>query len=96
MYTREGLKDVNLLSHSLQQNQSRAFSTNAAGSRRSFATVPSYEEQALPIQKFDEEAYNSAIAEGFSDFEASLTLGGDDRSLIKEGVGTNKYHIKVS
>jgi len=80
------LKDVNLLSHSLQQNQSRAFSTNAAGSRRSFATVPSYEE----------EAYNSAIAEGFSDFEASLTLGGDDRSLIKEGVGTNKYHIKVS
>lgn len=31
---------------------------------------------------------------GFSEFECWLTTGGDDRSLILEGTGANKYHIK--
>ena len=31
---------------------------------------------------------------GFSDFESWLTTGGDDRSLILEETGANKYHIK--
>ena len=98
MYTREGLKDVNILSHSLQNNnQARAFSTSAgpamsrgihtgsAAGRRAFST--------LPVQKFEEEPYESAKAKGFDDFEAMLTCGGDDRSLILES-STNKYHIK--
>jgi len=99
MYTREGLKNVNLLSHSLQQ-QTAAFSTTSGSTgssgTRSFSTAAqtSTAEPSIEIQKFDEEAYYSATSSGFSDFEASLTLGGDDRSLIKEDVGTNKYHIK--
>jgi asparagine synthase (glutamine-hydrolysing) len=100
MYTREGLKDVNLLSHSLQQ--ARSYSTSARAStslnsargassiggtgRRSFATV------AIPAT--DDEAYSSARASGYNVFEACLTCGGDDRSLIKEETGTNKYHIR--
>lgn len=47
----------------------------------------------LPVQKFEEEPYESAKAKGFDDFEAMLTCGGDDRSLILES-STNKYHIK--
>jgi asparagine synthase (glutamine-hydrolysing) len=100
MYTREGLKDVNLLSHSLQQARSYSTSTLASTSlksarvassigvagRRSFATV------AIPAT--DHEAYSSARASGYNDFEACLTCGGDDRSLIKEETGTNKYHIR--
>ena len=35
-----------------------------------------------------------AKACGYSDFEANLTCGGDDRSLINEGTGANKYHIR--
>jgi hypothetical protein len=89
MYTREGLKNVNLLSHSLQQ--ARAFSTTsttaaaAAGSRRGVATMPMYE--------LDEEPYTAAIDAGYDTFEACLTCGGDDRSLILE-TGANKYHIR--
>jgi len=41
-----------------------------------------------------EDARNAAKTFGFSDFEAWLTTGGDDRSLILEGSGANKYHIK--
>jgi hypothetical protein len=83
MYTREGLKNVNLLSHSLQQ--ARSFSTTTGGSRREFATMPLYE--------LDEEPYTTAIDAGYDAFEACLTCGGDDRSLILE-TGTNKYHIR--
>jgi asparagine synthase (glutamine-hydrolysing) len=94
MYTREGLKDVNLLSHSLQQ--SRAYSTsssplskglnlNGTKGRRNFST--------LNVQQFEEEPYEAAKAKGFDDFEAMLTCGGDDRSLILDS-STNKYHIK--
>eukprot|EP00533_Pseudo-nitzschia_delicatissima_P009427 CAMPEP_0116087484 /NCGR_PEP_ID=MMETSP0327-20121206/5388_1 /TAXON_ID=44447 /ORGANISM="Pseudo-nitzschia delicatissima, Strain B596" /LENGTH=1186 /DNA_ID=CAMNT_0003578555 /DNA_START=81 /DNA_END=3641 /DNA_ORIENTATION=- len=97
MYTREGLKNVNILSHSLQQQ--RAYSTSSrqsplsrgmnmsstSGGRRAFST--------LPVQKFEEEPYESAKDKGFDDFEAMLTCGGDDRSLILDS-STNKYHIK--
>jgi Asparagine synthase len=90
MYTREGLKDVNLLSHSLQQ--ARAFSTSAGpssspgGSKRSFST--------MPVQSFEDEPYSSAQASGYDAYEAWLTCGGDDRSLINEDTLTNKYHIR--
>lgn len=96
MYTREGLKNVGLLTHSLQQ--ARAYSSSCKKSpishrsnvginagRRAFST--------LPVQKFEEEPYESAKAKGFDDFEAMLTCGGDDRSLILDS-STNKYHIK--
>ena len=99
MYTREGLKDVNLLSHSLQQKRSYSTSSlmsfNAsrapcrpgiAFGRRNFSSV------AIPAT--DAEAYASALASGYNDFEACLTCGGDDRSLIKEDTKTNKYHIQ--
>lgn len=88
MYTREGLKNVNLLSHSLQQ--SRTFSTSAGitnqgVTRRGFATMPEHH--------LEEEPYMAAINNGYDVFEACMTCGGDDRSLILE-TGTNKYHIR--
>lgn len=97
MYTREGLKNVSLLSHSLQQaraystsskkisTMSRGFNSKCMTGRRDFST--------LPVQQFEEEPYESAKAKGFDDFEAMLTCGGDDRSLILDS-STNKYHIK--
>ena len=47
----------------------------------------------MPIQRFEEEPYAAAKEKGFDDFEAMLTCGGDDRSLILES-STNKYHIR--
>lgn len=89
MYTREGLRDVNLLSHSLQQ--ARAFSTSAMSSnkpgRRNFSSL-------ARVHSFEDEPYSSARACGYDDYEAWLTCGGDDRSLIKEDSATNKYHIR--
>lgn len=94
MYTREGLKNVNLLSHSLQQSRSYSTFSKAASLRKTRASPQGRSFSSIAVQKFDEEAYKCAIVSGYSDFEASLTLGGDDRSLIKEDVRTNKYHIK--
>jgi len=45
------------------------------------------------VQSFEEEPYAFAKGKGFDDFEAMLTCGGDDRSLILES-STNKYHIR--
>jgi hypothetical protein len=90
LYTREGLRDVNLLSHSLQQ--ARAFSTSsvplpASGrSKRCFST--------MPVQSFHNEPYSSARSSGYDEYEAWMTCGGDDRSLINEDSLTNKYHIR--
>lgn len=81
MYTREGLKNTNILSHSLQQK--RAFSTG--GARRNFSSMPAYQSE--------DEAFDAATEFGYTPFESSLTCGGDDRSLILE-TGTNKYHIR--
>ena len=81
MYTREGLKDVNLLSHSLQEKDSAARS------------VPE-PRQPSTAEKAVEDACSVAKAAGYSHFEALLTSGGDDRSLIDEETGTNKYHIR--
>ena len=58
---------------------------NNNDARMSFST--------MPVQVFEEEPYESAKAKGFDDFEAMLTCGGDDRSLILES-STNKYHIR--
>lgn len=48
---------------------------------------------SMVAQRFEEEPYESAIAKGYDAFEAMLTCGGDDRSLILES-STNKYHIR--
>ena len=48
---------------------------------------------SLAAQAADE-AHTRAEASGYDRFEAHLTSGGDDRSLILEGTGTNKYHIR--
>ena len=80
MYTREGLKDVNLLSHSLQEEK-----------------TPRQVQEPRPMstaEKEIHEACSAAKAAGYNDFEALLTSGGDDRSLIDEETGTNKYHIR--
>lgn len=95
MYTREGLRDVNLLSHSLQQARAYSTSTKASlakdmvyrnGGGRRFST--------LAAPSFEDEPYASARASGYDSYEAWLTCGGDDRSLIKEDTATNKYHIR--
>jgi hypothetical protein len=73
-------------------HQARAFSktpttpSNMGEPRRGFATMPSHH--------LDEEPYAAAIDSGYDVFEACMTCGGDDRSLIKEETGTNKYHIR--
>lgn len=88
MYTREGLKDVNLLSHSLQnstQTNSSALGV-ALGLRGGFRQSPA-------VRAVDE-ACASAKAAGYNQFEALLTTGGDDRSIIQTETGTNKYHIR--
>jgi hypothetical protein len=106
MYTREGLANVDLLTHSMQekkQSATRAFSTlvsskpTTSSGRRGFSTAaaadtivddnPSVSDQAAA------EAQAAAKNAGFNEFEAWLTSGGDDRSLILKS-GTNKYHIK--
>jgi len=91
MYTREGLNDVNLLSHSMQN--ARGYSTSA-GSRRGFASTSAARQGVSPAMKASEEFQAAAHEAGFDEFEGMLTTGGDDRSLILDGVGTNKYHIK--
>ncbi len=47
-----------------------------------------------PSEQYCEDARASAIKCGYSTFEAWLTTGGDERSLIVEDTGANKYHIK--
>jgi hypothetical protein len=101
MYTREGLADTNLLTHSMQQ--ARGYSTLATSNRtntsprttgrRGFATRAMEEEEPSLAVQAAAEAQSAAMAAGFDKFEAWLTSGGDDRSLILEA-GTNKYHIK--
>ena len=47
----------------------------------------------MPAQQLDEEPFFAATDAGYTSFEACMTCGGDDRSLILE-TGTNKYHIR--
>jgi len=57
----------------------------AFSGRRRFSSVAT---------KAAEEARRTAMACGYTDFEAWLTAGGDDRSIIKQATGANKYHIQ--
>jgi asparagine synthase (glutamine-hydrolysing) len=143
MYTREGLTNVNLLSHALQEGDrkqsamSRSFSTTSSsssssssssfGSKRSFGTSASssssstaagprrgkatlvveqhhtqdHEQESASLPRDDygmamraaQQVRASATSCGYNEFEAWLTTGGDDRSLIKPSTGANKYHI---
>ena len=63
-------------------------STGTSSAARQLSTLTSTSE------RYTEEARSMAAKFGFSDFESWLTTGGDDRSLILEGTGANKYHIK--
>lgn len=73
MYTREGLKDPNLLTHSLQKKKA---------SGKSDAAI------------FADEACEKARQAGYTYFEALLTSGGDDRTIIQRETSANKYHIR--
>ena len=64
---------VGAKSHSL----ARPFAASAL-----FSTTSDIEPS--PAMKAAEEARQMALAHGYSDFEAWLTSGGDDRSLIKK------------
>ena len=91
-YSREGLTNTNLLTHAFQNKSAAAFSTSStqkrsySSSRRSFS--------AMSAQLQDSEFMQNATESGYGMFEASLTVGGDDRSMINTKTGTNKYHIK--
>jgi hypothetical protein len=90
-YTREGLANTNLLTHSFQKKATAAYSTSA---RRSFSTT-ARKSSTMAVGEVNEcEFIRSATESGYDLFQASLTAGGDDRSLINVQTGTNKYHIK--
>jgi len=112
MYSRKGLANVNLLSHSLQEPRKESilcatksfsrmrskigFSSKFSRiSSRLFSSVTS--EPSVPIAPLENEAINDAYSRakelGYSDFEAWLTSGGDERNRILP-TGCNKYHIK--
>jgi len=59
-------------------------SLSSRSAARSFSTAAA---------KNDCEFMANAALCGYTDLEASLTQGGDDRSLINPETGTNKYHI---
>jgi len=92
-YTREGLKDTNLLSHGMQQARGYSTSnskTGASPARRHFSSAAAV---TSPAVRASEEFRAAASAAGFNEFEGYLTSGADDRSLILDA-GTNKYHIR--
>jgi hypothetical protein len=99
MHAREGLADVNLLTHSMQEKR-RAFSTvvsnkpNTSMGRRGFSTAAIMDDKPSVCDLAAAEAQAAAKQAGFNVFEAWLTSGGDDRSLILKSGTTNKYHIK--
>jgi len=96
-YTRTGLNNVGVLSHSLQEPiAARGFSTST-NARRSFSSfartgVSSGRRQFSSVSLAVDEAVQSATSCGFDEHEGWLTAGGDDRNLVKKETGTNKYH----
>jgi len=65
-----------------------------SGHASSSALFSSASSNVSPADRAAEEARAAAKLFGFSEFESWLTTGGDDRSLILENSGANKYHIK--
>jgi hypothetical protein len=57
-------------------------------------TYHDQKESLTASEKYIQEALAMAHKFGFTDFEAWLTTGGDDRSLILPDTGANKYHIQ--
>lgn len=105
-YTREGLVNPNMLTHAFQKKATasatalRAMSSDSRsmtntnrqrGTKLFMSTMSEVEEQTL---EGTDEFVQNALASGYSPFEASLTQGSDDRSLIMPGTGKNKYHIQ--
>lgn len=107
-YTREGLVNPNMLTHAFQK-KSTPSTTIALGAtpslrnnmnsigRRStqlyMSTMVEVDGQAVDMDSTDEFLRN-ALATGYNTFEACLTQGSDDRSLIMPSTGKNKYHIQ--
>jgi len=119
LYTREGLKNVDLLTHSLQEDKKSTTVLSAVPSSRSTISSRSSNKaifsklgfagkkkdrfdttsfSAMVVEEgasdlYVKDALNKAYKHGYSDFEAQLTTGGDDRSLISD-TGANKYYIR--
>jgi asparagine synthase (glutamine-hydrolysing) len=85
-YTREGLANTSLLTHAFQKK-----STAAKSNVRLYSNTP-IKTSTSPLA--DNEFILNATNSGYEIFEAFLTVGGDDRSLINTKTGTNKYHIR--
>ena len=106
-YTREGLVNPNMLTHAFQKKSTVSSATVALGAtpflsnkmnkigRRStqlhMSTMIEVDEQAVDNA---DEFLRNALATGYNTFEACLTQGSDDRSLIMPTTGKNKYHIQ--
>ena len=91
-YTREGLANTNVLTHAFQKKSASA-SVSGLSQRRSYSTAKR-DFSAMTAQLKDNEFMANATEFGYGLFEASLTVGGDDRSMINVKTGTNKYHLK--
>lgn len=105
-YTREGLVNPNMLTHAFQKKSSTSTTTalratpllgkklNNIGRRNThlyMSTMVEIDEQAVDSA---DEFLTNALATGYNTFEACLTQGSDDRSLIMRATGKNKYHIQ--
>lgn len=91
-YTREGLANTNVLTHAFQKKSAAASASGVSQSRPFSTSRRNFSAMASRLQ--DNEFTKNATEYGYGLFEASLTVGGDDRSLIDVKTGTNKYHIK--
>lgn len=97
-YTRTGLNDVSVLRHSLQGQRRQERSSRQLRCFSSFAILDGAargESESVEhlVQPSSREAFDRAKSAGFDDFEALLTCGGDDRSIVLDvETGANKYH----
>ena len=109
-YTREGLVNPNMLTHAFQKKSTssatvalgatplllRNKNMNNIGRKSTqlyMSTMIEVDEKAVDMDSTDEFLRN-ALATGYNTFEACLTQGSDDRSLIMPTTGKNKYHIQ--
>jgi hypothetical protein len=75
-----------------EQQQSRADGPEFREEEKDMITDQG--ESCTESEQYAQEAIEMAKKFDFTDFEAWLTTGGDDRSLILPDTGANKYHIK--
>jgi asparagine synthase (glutamine-hydrolysing) len=101
-YTREGLVNPNMLTHAFQKKSTvsatalRAMSLGSESPRFGRRSTELYMStmSEVEVQIATDEFLRNALATGYNQFEACLTQGSDDRSLIMPATGKNKYHIQ--